>query len=451
MAQLKSKTVYLCSACGDDHPKWNGQCPSCNEWGTLSEYKVSKNRKKGGNGIVSKSRTLEDVLQDGEVKRIPVCIEEIDRVLGGGLLPGSLILLGGNPGIGKSTLALQLLPALKNPVLYVSAEESEDQIGLRAKRLNVHSKTLHLSSENRIQGILDQVSLVQPELIVVDSIQTVYSEDLDSLPGSISQIRECGQQLLQLAKQKGIAVLIIGHVTKEGVIAGPKMLEHLVDTVLYLEGDDRYDHRILRSAKNRFGTTNEVGIFQMGANGLKEVDNPSELFLAERQENITGSTIFPSLEGSRPILVEVQALISNANFGTPQRNVNGFDFKRLAMLLAVLEKRLGTQMGTKDVFVNFVGGLKIDDPAADLAVITAVASGSRDKFISNSVVLIGEVGLGGEVRSVSRLEERINEAKSLGFKSVIAPMANVKRMKNSPKGIKICGVSNVGEAFHNLF
>ena len=451
MAQLKSKTVYLCSACGDDHPKWNGQCPSCNEWGTLSEYKVSKNRKKGGNGIVNKSRTLEDVLQDGEVKRIPVCIEEIDRVLGGGLLPGSLILLGGNPGIGKSTLALQLLPALKNPVLYVSAEESEDQIGLRAKRLNVHSKTLNLSSENRIQGILDQVSLVQPELIVVDSIQTVYSEDLDSLPGSISQIRECGQQLLQLAKQKGIAVLIIGHVTKEGVIAGPKMLEHLVDTVLYLEGDDRYDHRILRSAKNRFGTTNEVGIFQMGANGLKEVDNPSELFLAERQENITGSTIFPSLEGSRPILVEVQALISNANFGTPQRNVNGFDFKRLAMLLAVLEKRLGTQMGTQDVFVNFVGGLKIDDPAADLAVITAVASGSRDKFISNSVVLIGEVGLGGEVRSVSRLEERINEAKSLGFKSVIAPMANVKRMKNSPKGIKICGVSNVGEAFHNLF
>ena len=451
MAQLKSKTVYLCSACGDDHPKWNGQCPSCNEWGTLSEYKVSKNRKKGGNGIVNKSRTLEEVLQDGEVKRIPVCIEEIDRVLGGGLLPGSLILLGGNPGIGKSTLALQLLPALKNPVLYVSAEESEDQIGLRAKRLNVHSKTLNLSSENRIQGILDQVSLVQPELIVVDSIQTVYSEDLDSLPGSISQIRECGQQLLQLAKQKGIAVLIIGHVTKEGVIAGPKMLEHLVDTVLYLEGDDRYDHRILRSVKNRFGTTNEVGIFQMGANGLKEVDNPSELFLAERQENITGSTIFSSLEGSRPILVEVQALISNANFGTPQRNVNGFDFKRLAMLLAVLEKRLGTQMGTKDVFVNFVGGLKIDDPAADLAVITAVASGSRDKFISNSVVLIGEVGLGGEVRSVSRLEERINEAKSLGFKSVIAPMANVKRMKNSPKGIKICGVSNVGEAFHNLF
>ena len=451
MAQLKSKTVYLCSACGDDHPKWNGQCPSCNEWGTLSEYKVSKNRKKGENSIVNKSRTLEDVLQDGEVKRIPVCIEEIDRVLGGGLLPGSLILLGGNPGIGKSTLALQLLPALKNPVLYVSAEESEDQIGLRAKRLNVHSKTLNLSSENRIQGILDQVSLVQPELIVVDSIQTVYSEDLDSLPGSISQIRECGQQLLQLAKQKGIAVLIIGHVTKEGVIAGPKMLEHLVDTVLYLEGDDRNDHRILRSVKNRFGTTNEVGIFQMGANGLKEVENPSELFLAERQENITGSTIFPSLEGSRPILVEVQALISNANFGTPQRNVNGFDFKRLAMLLAVLEKRLGTQMGTKDVFVNFVGGLKINDPAADLAVITAVASGSRDKFISNSVVLIGEVGLGGEVRSVSKLEERVNEAKSLGFKSVIAPMANVKRMKNSPKGIKISGVSNVGEAFHNLF
>ena len=336
-------------------------------------------------------------------------------------------------------------------MLYVSAEESEDQVGLRARRLGVNSKTLHLSSENRIEGILDQISLVQSELVVVDSIQTVFSDELDSLPGSVSQIRECGQQLLQLSKQRNIAVIIVGHVTKEGIIAGPKMLEHMVDTVLYLEGDDRHDHRVLRSAKNRFGTTNEVGIFQMEAGGLVEVDNPSELFLAERQDDITGSTIFPSLEGSRPILVEVQALVSNANFGTPQRNVNGFDFKRLAMLLAVLEKRLGTHMGTKDVFVNLVGGLKVDDPAADLAVITAVASGARDKLISESVVLIGEVGLGGEVRSVSRLDARISEAKSLGFKSVIAPAANVKRMKKAPKGIKIFGVSNVGEAFQHLF
>ena len=451
MPQLKSKTVYLCSACGNDHPKWHGQCPSCNEWGTLSEYKVSKNRKKGGNGQARESRKLEDVLLGGEVKRISTGISEMDRVLGGGLLPGSLILLGGNPGIGKSTLALQILPAFQKPVLYVSAEESEEQIGLRARRLNVNSDSLHLSSENRIEGILDQVSLIKPELVVIDSIQTVFSDGLDSLPGSVSQIRECGQQLLQLAKQRNVAVIIVGHVTKEGIIAGPKMLEHMVDTVLYLEGDDRYDHRILRSAKNRFGATNEVGIFQMESGGLIEVDNPSELFLAERRNDITGSTIFPSLEGSRPILVEVQALVSNANFGTPQRNVNGFDFKRLAMLLAVLEKRLGTHMGTKDVFVNLVGGLKVDDPAADLAVITAVASGARDKLVSESVVLIGEVGLGGEVRSVSRLEARVNEAKSLGFKTVIAPAANVKRMKDSPKGIKISGVSNVDEAFHHLF
>ena len=451
MSQLKSKTVYLCSACGDDHPKWNGQCPSCNEWGTLSEYKVSKNRKSKSDGLARGSKTLEDVLQGGEVKRISLKINEMDRVLGGGLLPGSLILLGGNPGIGKSTLALQILPAFKNPVLYVSAEESEDQVALRAKRLKIDSKSLHLSSENRIEGILDQVSLVQPELLVVDSIQTVFSDELDSLPGSVSQIRECGQQLLQLAKQKGVAVIIIGHVTKEGVIAGPKMLEHMVDTVLYLEGDDRHNHRILRSVKNRFGATNEVGVFHMNKNGLVVVKNPSELFLAERRNDITGSTIFPSLEGTRPILVEVQALVSNANFGTPQRNVNGFDFKRLSMLLAVLEKRLGVHMGTKDVFINLVGGLKIDDPAADLAVISAVASSSRDKIIKDSVVLIGEVGLGGEVRSVSRLEARINEAKSLGFKSVIAPEANLRRMKDRIKGLDVKGVTNVGEVFNYLF
>jgi DNA repair protein RadA/Sms len=416
MPQLKSKTVYLCSVCGNDHPKWHGQCPSCNEWGTLGEFKVSKKRKKGSGGLARDSRKLIDILQGDEVKRIPTGIAEMDRVLGGGLLPGSLILLGGNPGIGKSTLALQILPAFTKQVLYVSAEESEEQIGLRARRLNVNSDSLHLSSENRIEGILDQVSLIQPELVVIDSIQTVFSDALDSLPGSVSQIRECGQQLLQLAKQRNIAVMIIGHVTKEGVIAGPKMLEHMVDIVLYIEGDDRHDHRILRSAKNRFGTSNEVGIFQMESNGLIEVKNPSELFLAERRDDISGSTIFPSLEGSRPILVEVQALVSNANFGTPQRNVNGFDFKRLAMLLAVLEKRLGTHMGTKDVFVNLVGGLKVDDPAADLAVITAVASSARDKLLPKSVILIGEVGLGGEVRSVSRLEARINNCfKSQGF------------------------------------
>ena len=451
MAKIKSKTVYLCSACGNDHPKWNGQCPSCNEWGTLNEYKVSNKKRSQKNGLVKESQTLEDVLTNGEVKRIYLGISERVRVLGGGILPGSLILLGGNPGIGKSTLALQILPAFEKPILYISAEESEAQVGLRAKRLGVSSKELHLSSENNIDLILDQVSLVKPELVVIDSIQTIFSDQLDSLPGSVSQIRECGQQFLQLAKQQDIAIIIIGHVTKEGVIAGPKMLEHMVDTVLYLEGDDKYDHRILRSAKNRFGTTNEVGIFRMENNGLIEVDNPSELFLSERQNNITGSTIFPSLEGSRPILVEIQALASNANFGTPQRNVNGFDYKRLAMLLAVLEKRLGVQIGTKDVFVNLVGGLKVNDPAADLSVISAVASSVKDQQISDSVVLIGEVGLGGEVRSVSGLDTRINESKSLGFKTIIAPSSNVKRLKDLPKSIEIFGISNVVEAFHKLF
>ena len=451
MAKMKSKIVYLCSACGNDHPKWNGQCPSCNEWGTLSEYKVSNKKQFQKNGIKRDSQKLEDVLIKGESKRLSVGIPEMDRVLGGGLLSGTLILLGGNPGIGKSTLALQILPSFDQAVLYISAEESESQVGLRAQRLGVNSKNLHLSSENNIDSILNQISIVHPRLVVIDSIQTVFNDELDSLPGSVSQIRECGQRLLQLAKQENISVIIIGHVTKEGIIAGPKMLEHMVDTVLYLEGDDRYDHRILRSAKNRFGTTNEVGIFQMEEKGLIEVKNPSELFLSERQNDITGSVIFSSLEGSRPILVEIQALVSNANFGTPQRNVNGFDYKRLAMLLAVLEKRLGVLMGTKDVFINLVGGLKVNDPAADLSVISAVASSAKNKLISESIVLIGEVGLGGEVRSVSGLNVRIKEAESLGFKHVIAPLSSVNRIKKDSKKIKVTGVSNVNEAFQKLF
>ena len=451
MAKMKSKIVYLCSACGNDHPKWNGQCPSCNEWGTLSEYKVSNKKQFQKNGIKKDSQKLEDVLIKGESKRLSVGIPEMDRVLGGGLLSGTLILLGGNPGIGKSTLALQILPSFDQAVLYISAEESESQVGLRAQRLGVNSTNLHLSSENNIDSILNQISIVHPKLVVIDSIQTVFNDELDSLPGSVSQIRECGQRLLQLAKQENISVIIIGHVTKEGIIAGPKMLEHMVDTVLYLEGDDRYDHRILRSAKNRFGTTNEVGIFQMEEKGLIEVNNPSELFLSERQNDITGSVIFSSLEGSRPILVEIQALVSNANFGTPQRNVNGFDYKRLAMLLAVLEKRLGVLMGAKDVFINLVGGLKVNDPAADLSVISAVASSANNKLISDSVVLIGEVGLGGEVRSVNGLNVRIKEAESLGFKHVIAPISSVNRIKKDSKKIKVTGVSNVNEAFKKLF
>ena len=447
----KSKTVYLCSACGQDFPKWNGQCPSCQEWGTLSEYKVSKKQKKNLNGKKKDTHLLEDILHKDEAQRISTGIEEVDRVLGGGVLSGSMILLGGSPGIGKSTLALQILSPFNQNVLYASAEESEDQIALRAKRLKVLSSNIHLSSENRIDEILNHVTLLKPELLIIDSIQTIFSENIDPLPGSVSQIRECGQKLLQLAKDEKIAILVIGHVTKEGVIAGPKMLEHMVDTVLYLEGDERHDHRILRSVKNRFGTTNEVGIFQMTTNGLDEVKNPSELFLAERRIDITGSTIFPSLEGTRPILVEIQSLVSTANFSAPQRNVNGFDFKRLSMLLAVLEKRMGYKMGMKDVFVNLVGGLKINDPAADLSVISALASSDKDQLIKDSVILIGEVGLGGEIRSVTRLEDRLNESIALGFTEVVAPKTSVNRLKQKPKGIKLHSVSHVVEAFNIIF
>ena len=451
MARNKSRTVYLCSSCGQDFPKWNGQCPSCQEWGTLSEYKVSKNQKTSLNGKKKDAQSLEDILHKEEEHRTSVGIKEVDRVLGGGVLSGSMILLGGSPGIGKSTLALQILSPFDQNVLYASAEESEEQIALRAKRLEVLASNIHLCSENRIDEILNHVTLLKPKLLIIDSIQTIFNENIDSLPGSVSQIRECGQKLLQLAKDEKIAILVIGHVTKEGIIAGPKMLEHMVDTVLYLEGDERHDHRILRSVKNRFGTTNEVGIFQMTTNGLDEVKNPSELFLAERRIDITGSTIFPSLEGTRPILVEIQSLVSTANFNAPQRNVNGFDFKRLSMLLAVLEKRMGYKMGMKDVFVNLVGGLKINDPAADLSVISALASSEKDQLINDSVILIGEVGLGGEIRSVTKLEDRLKESIALGFTEVVAPKASIDRLKEKPKGIKLHPVSHVVEAFRIIF
>ncbi len=444
------KTVFVCSSCGNDYPKWHGQCPACNEWGTLSEFKAPK---KGKSRIHSlpKSTPLNDILHTEPGRRIQSGIKEADRVLGGGLLPGSLILLGGNPGVGKSTLALQILHGINHKSLYVSAEESEEQIAMRARRLDLVSDHLELSGNTSIESILNHISILKPEVVVVDSIQTVYTDDSASLPGSPGQIRECAQQLLQTCKQFGVTVIIIGHVTKEGVIAGPKMLEHMVDTVLYLEGDDRYDHRILRSVKNRFGTTHEVGIFQMEEKGMVEVKNPSELFLAERTMDTAGSTVFPSLEGTRPILVEVQALVSNANFGTPQRNVNGFDYRRLSMLLAVLEKRLNIPMGIRDVFVNLVGGMKIDDPAADLAILSAVASSAWDKPVSSDTVLIGEVGLAGEVRSVSRIEKRLKEAKTLGFKKALIPHSSKKQLTAKMSGMKIFGIKTVREGLDILF
>jgi len=449
MAYKKNKVNFLCSACGDDFPKWNGQCPSCKEWGTLSEFKVL-GKKKNPKTEYRDYRPLNDILEAEPGKRLTTGIVEADRVLGGGLLPGSLLLLGGSPGVGKSTLALHICSGINQSVLYVSAEESEEQVAIRAKRINVGSNNLHLSSENDLNGILTHINRISPALVVIDSIQTILNPDLDSLPGSPSQIRDCGQKFLEISKQNNVIIIIVGHVTKEGTIAGPKMLEHMVDTVLYLEGDDRYEHRILRAAKNRFGATNEVGIFHMNEDGLNEVTNPSEMFLSERSKNIPGTCIYPSLEGTRPILIEVQALVSTANFGTPQRNVNGFDFRRLAMLLAVLEKRMELIMGMKDVFINLVGGLKVDDPAADLSILCAIASSFMDKPIDENIVFIGEIGLAGEVRSISRLGRRLAEVKALGFSGAIVPNASMNEKINKSK-LKIYPVTSVRQTFDILF
>ena len=444
----KIKKVYLCSACGDDFPKWNGQCPSCNEWGTLSEFATSKNKVKRD---IKDFYALSDILDSTPSERMSTSLDEVNRVLGGGMLPGSLILLGGSPGVGKSTLSLHICSGLNQKSLYFSAEESEEQVAIRARRLRVKTENLFLSGESDLNGIITHMDRIAPKFVIIDSIQTIFNSDLDSLPGSPSQIKDCGQKFLEVAKNKNITILIVGHVTKEGTIAGPKMLEHLVDTVLYLEGDDRYEHRILRSTKNRFGATHEVGIFQMDESGLKQIENPSEIFLEERSIDVSGTCIYPSLEGTRPILIEIQALVTNANYNTPQRNVTGFNYKRLGMLTAVLEKRIGLSMGTKDIFVNLVGGLKIDDPAADLSIISAVASSTMDKCIEKNIILCGEVGLTGEVRSISNLERRLAEASSLGFKKAIVPSFSVKAKKLKNKNIDLHPVKNVKQAFKILF
>ena len=445
----KAKTSYLCSSCGDDFPKWNGKCPSCGEWGTLSEFKISKNKTIKTRSI-RESKLLNDVLSTNPGERIKTGMGEADRVLGGGILSGSLILLGGSPGVGKSTLSLHLCSGVNVKTLYISAEESEEQVAIRAQRLKIDQEQLFLSGESEIDGIGNHIDRIKPELVIIDSIQTIMNSGLDSLPGSPSQIRDCGQRLLEISKQQNISILIVGHVTKEGAIAGPKMLEHMVDTVLYMEGDDRSDHRILRSIKNRFGTTHEIGLFQMDGLGLKEVLNPSKMFLAERSLNIAGTSIYPSLEGTRPILVEVQALVSDTNYGSPQRNVNGYDYKRLAMLIAVLDNRLGLTFANKDVFVNLVGGLKVDDPAADLSILSAVASSIMNKPIDKDTVLLGEVGLAGEIRSINRLKQRLIEASALGFKKAIVPVTSINE-KIKSIDISLESVKLVKDVFRSLF
>ena len=441
--------IFLCEKCGADFPKWHGRCPNCKEWDTLSEFKKPKNKKTKLNYLNGElPKPINDFSSDLKNQRIKTNIGEFDRVLGGGFINGSLILVGGDPGIGKSTLVLQSVNSSKILSLYISAEENEDQLANRAKRLGVKSNEIFILNENNLEIILNHIDKISPKLVVFDSIQTIYTNDSDSIPGSINQVRDCSQKILELCKKNKIIGIIVGHVTKEGVIAGPRILEHMVDTVLYIEGEKRNDFRILRSIKNRFGSTNEIGVFEMNSNGLNEVTNPSNIFISERQFNEPGSSVFPSIEGSRPILVEIQALVTNCSFGNPQRNVTGFKLRRLSMLLAVLEKKLGFSLGASDIFINIVGGLKIEEPAADLAVVSSIISIKKNLPIKKDLILLGEVGLAGELRSINNLEERLKESANLGFAEAIVPKRN--SIKNFNK-INLIRCDSVKDAFEKIF
>lgn len=448
----KNLTKYVCQACGYVSPRWIGKCPNCSEWNTFVEEPVSPIKASRRSGVASKIKpiSLEEVEKE-KTPRIKSTLNELDRVLGGGLVPGSLILLGGDPGIGKSTMMMQLAISLNNlAVLYVTGEESVQQIKIRAERLDAgKAKNILLLAETNIDLILDIIEAGSPELVIIDSIQTMYRPGLESAPGSVSQVRESTALLLRLAKTHHIPIIIVGHVTKEGTIAGPKVIEHMVDTVLQFEGESHYAYRILRALKNRFGSTNEIGIFEMHENGLREVINPSEIFLSERHYGTSGSAVVASIEGSRPILVEVQALVTPTNYGLPQRTSTGFDLRRLALLLAVLEKKVGMNLGQQDVFVNIAGGIRLDEPAVDLSVAVSITSSLRDIPVDPSSVAVGEIGLGGEIRTISHIEKRIREAAKLGFKRIITPQNNLKSLK--PNGeIEIIGVDRIEQALETL-
>ncbi len=451
MAQTKS--IYTCQNCGTQFSKWMGKCSACNEWNTLVEEIVSKKKESGKLALQisgNKPLTLENI-ETVKNKRISVDINEFNRVLGGGIVPGSLILLGGDPGIGKSTLALQIALGLnERKILYTSGEESLQQIKLRAERLNSSNNNCLFLSETSLENLLAQTEQILPDLLIVDSIQTVSSETLESSPGSVSQVRECTSAILKFAKKTGVAVILIGHITKDGSIAGPKVLEHMVDTVLQFEGDTNYMYRILRSNKNRFGSTNELGIFEMAGNGLREITNPSEQLISKVSDDVSGTSIAATIEGIRPFLIEIQALVSSAAYGTPQRSSTGFDLRRLNMLLAVLEKRAGFKLIQKDVFLNIAGGLRINDPATDLAVITSILSSNIDTAINHKFCFTGEVGLTGEIRAVNRIEQRIAEAEKLGFKKIFIPQFN-KSFDSSKFNIEIVKASRVDEVFRNIF
>lgn len=446
---MKTKIKYLCTNCGYESLRWLGKCPECDEWNSFTEEIVenSKRKPKTFKGKIQLNKINEIPISEEE--RIKTGINEFDRVLGGGLIPGSVILLGGDPGIGKSTLAMQAAANIKDKVLYVTGEESNRQIKIRAARLKINSDNFYILAETDLSIILSAINNLSPSVVIIDSIQTMYRSELENSPGTITQVRECTSLLMEDAKKKHFSVIIIGHVTKEGMIAGPKILEHIVDTVIQFEGDSHHTFRILRAQKNRFGSTNEIGIFRMNETGLSEVKNPSELFLSERDNDSSGSIITSSMEGTRPILLEVQALVTPSNFGYPQRVATGFDQRRLSILLAVLEKRGNYRLSANNVFINMAGGVKINEPAVDLAVCCSIVSSLLDKKVNNKILLTGEVGLGGEVRSVSHIEKRIKEAEKLGFKRIILPANNSKEIQKN-HSIKIESVENLKEVLDLL-
>jgi DNA repair protein RadA/Sms len=447
---MRAKTSFHCQACGHQAPRWLGRCPDCGAWNTLKEERIPvapKGRQPQVKIAGSGATSICDIEVVGEARR-KTGFGEFDRVLGGGVIPGSLVLIGGDPGIGKTTLLLQALPGLGlagEQVLYVSGEESPRQIKMRGQRLGVEHRNLLILAETSLEQILKSIQELQPAAVVVDSIQTVYTEQLTSAPGSISQVQEVAGQLMWFAKRSSVPVFIIGHVTKEGAIAGPRLLEHIVDTVLYFEGDKGHSYRILRAVKNRFGSTNEIGVFEMKDSGLEEVANPSELFLAERPLQSTGSVVVSSLEGSRPILVELQALVSPTSYAMPKRMANGVELNRLSLLLAVMEKRLGLHLSGQDVYVNVVSGIQIDEPAIDLGLVSAVTSSLRESSIDHLTMVMGEVGLGGEVRAISQAELRIREAAKMGFRRCLLPERNLAKL-DGINGIELVGIREVGEA-----
>jgi DNA repair protein RadA/Sms len=453
---MKTKTVFFCRSCGNESPKWLGKCPSCGEWNTYAEETLVTG--KAGKAAPSKSwehkstpLPIKDIVSEKEA-RINMQNGELNRVLGGGLVPGSLVLIGGEPGIGKSTLMLQVALALQGmKVLYVSGEESQQQIKMRADRIGINNADCYILTETETQQIVLHFEQLKPDLVVIDSIQTLHTAHVEATAGSISQIRECAAEMNKIAKMTHVPVVLIGHITKDGSIAGPKILEHMVDTVIQFEGDRHYGFRILRAVKNRFGSASELGIFEMTASGLREVTNPSEILLSQREENVSGVAISAMVEGLRPMLIETQALVSTAAYGTPQRSGTGFDLRRLNMLLAVLEKRAGFRLSAKDVFLNIAGGLRVDDPAIDMAVIAAILSSSEDLPIDSKTAFAAEVGLSGEIRAVNRIEARITEADKLGFERIFISKFNAKGLEQKKYSLQIIPVVSVGQLFGYLF